>query len=174
MTLASLKVYGHPIESGKTQNTVKMKPTVAKTPGEWRGCVQASFAACILWARGKLWPETRLQGSQQNLPHFNEIILLFIKRLPATWEIWVQSLRREDSPGEGNGNQPQHSCLENPVNRGAWGRLQSIGCKKSDTTEVTEHAHMHKTLSLILNSIISRSEERRVGKECRSRWSPYH
>ena len=22
--------------------------------------------------------------------------------------------------------------------------------------------------------IISRSEERRVGKECRSRWSPYH
>ena len=24
------------------------------------------------------------------------------------------------------------------------------------------------------NSIIKRSEERRVGKECRSRWSPYH
>src|ERR1044072_3172360 len=23
-------------------------------------------------------------------------------------------------------------------------------------------------------SILSRSEERRVGKECRSRWSPYH
>ena len=25
-----------------------------------------------------------------------------------------------------------------------------------------------------LNSIVNRSEERRVGKECRSRWSPYH
>ena len=24
------------------------------------------------------------------------------------------------------------------------------------------------------NNIIKRSEERRVGKECRSRWSPYH
>ena len=24
------------------------------------------------------------------------------------------------------------------------------------------------------NTEISRSEERRVGKECRSRWSPYH
>ena len=24
------------------------------------------------------------------------------------------------------------------------------------------------------NGTISRSEERRVGKECRSRWSPYH
>ena len=26
----------------------------------------------------------------------------------------------------------------------------------------------------ILSDIIKRSEERRVGKECRSRWSPYH
>ena len=25
-----------------------------------------------------------------------------------------------------------------------------------------------------LTEILSRSEERRVGKECRSRWSPYH
>ena len=25
-----------------------------------------------------------------------------------------------------------------------------------------------------LNAVITRSEERRVGKECRSRWSPYH
>ena len=24
------------------------------------------------------------------------------------------------SPGEGNGNPLQYSCLENPVNRGAW------------------------------------------------------
>ena len=26
----------------------------------------------------------------------------------------------------------------------------------------------------VLNGIFWRSEERRVGKECRSRWSPYH
>ena len=26
----------------------------------------------------------------------------------------------------------------------------------------------------ILDEILTRSEERRVGKECRSRWSPYH
>ena len=24
------------------------------------------------------------------------------------------------SPGEGNGNPPQYSCLENPLNGGAW------------------------------------------------------
>ena len=42
---------------------------------------------------------------------------------------------------------------------------------------------MKKTWSVILKVIIAvagaiagvlRSEERRVGKECRSRWSPYH
>ena len=27
---------------------------------------------------------------------------------------------------------------------------------------------------LTLNKKLERSEERRVGKECRSRWSPYH
>src|SRR5690554_838094 len=31
-----------------------------------------------------------------------------------------------------------------------------------------------ETLTLISENDISRSEERRVGKECRSRWSPYH
>ena len=33
---------------------------------------------------------------------------------------------------------------------------------------ITEHADD------FLNKGITRSEERRVGKECRSRWSPYH
>ena len=47
------------------------------------------------------------------------------------------------SPGEGNGNPLQYSCLENSMDRGAWWAAV-------------------------------RSEERRVGKECRSRWSPYH
>ena len=32
-----------------------------------------------------------------------------------------------------------------------------------------------KGLSVLeLNDLVKRSEERRVGKECRSRWSPYH
>ena len=26
----------------------------------------------------------------------------------------------EDPPGEGNGNPVQYSCLENPMDRGAW------------------------------------------------------
>ena len=35
----------------------------------------------------------------------------------------------ERSPGEGNGNPLQYSHLENPMDRGAWGR------KESDMTE---------------------------------------
>ena len=31
-----------------------------------------------------------------------------------------QSLGREDSPGEGNGNPLQYSCLENSIDRRAW------------------------------------------------------
>ena len=38
--------------------------------------------------------------------------------------------------------------------------------------DVAEHAKHHLLDSLA--AMISGSEERRVGKECRSRWSPYH
>ena len=34
--------------------------------------------------------------------------------------------------------------------------------------------YAHTCLLVNLNNNTYRSEERRVGKECRSRWSPYH
>ena len=43
-----------------------------------------------------------------------------IKNLPAVRETGVRSLGWEDSPREGNGNLLQYSCLENPMDRGAW------------------------------------------------------
>ena len=40
------------------------------------------------------------------------------------------------SPGEGNGNPLQYSCLENPKDRGAWQSTYSPhGCKELDTIE---------------------------------------
>ena len=34
------------------------------------------------------------------------------------------------SPGGGNGNPLQYSCLENPMDGGAWCRLQSMGLQR--------------------------------------------
>ena len=38
------------------------------------------------------------------------------------------------SPGEGNGNPPHYSCLENPMDRGAWQAIQSMKPQELDTT----------------------------------------
>ena len=57
-----------------------------------------------------------------------------LKNLPAIQETWVRSLSRKDSPGEGNGNPPQYSCLKNPMDREAW---KTTGHKESDMAEVT-------------------------------------
>ena len=43
-----------------------------------------------------------------------------VKNLSAIQETQFQSLGQEDSPGEGNGNSLQYSCLGNPMDRGAW------------------------------------------------------
>ena len=34
------------------------------------------------------------------------------------------------SPGEGNGYPHQYSCLENPMDRGAWWTIQSTGSQR--------------------------------------------
>ena len=78
--------------------------------------------------------------SQNSMPHFKtylpfglwytimivrmaraSLVVWLVKNLPAMLETQVQFLGREDrSPGEGNGNLLQYSCLENPTDRGAW------------------------------------------------------
>ena len=45
------------------------------------------------------------------------------------------------SPGKGNGNPPQYSCLENAMDRGAWwATVHRVA--ESDMTEYT-HTHTH-------------------------------
>ena len=41
----------------------------------------------------------------------------------------------ERSPGEGNGHPLQYSCLENPMDGGAWWATVWRGHKESDVTE---------------------------------------
>ena len=50
-------------------------------------------------------------------------------------------------------------------------RINIQGELKTDSGD----RNLEESISTILNTKLGeRSEERRVGKECRSRWSPYH
>ena len=67
--------------------------------------------------------------------HFcDTLVAQRVKSLPAMKETWVRSLGWEDSPGEGNGNLLQYSCLENPTDRGTWWATVH-GVTESDVTE---------------------------------------
>ena len=43
-----------------------------------------------------------------------------VKNPPAMQETWVQFLGQENPLAKGTGHPFQYSCLENPVDRGAW------------------------------------------------------
>ena len=57
-----------------------------------------------------------------------------LKNRPPMQETQAQSLGGEDSPGEGNGNPRQYSCLENPMDKGAWQATIHGVTKELDTT----------------------------------------
>ena len=51
-----------------------------------------------------------------------------------------------------------------------------LGATMNECREVTEKYRTGRSAYLRIGQLFDelRSEERRVGKECRSRWSPYH
>ena len=48
------------------------------------------------------------------------------------------------SPGEGNGNPLQYSCLENPMDRGAWQAVVHWVTKELDTTEQLTNTSLNR------------------------------
>ena len=57
-----------------------------------------------------------------------------VKNLPASAGDVGSILGLERSPGEGNGNPLQYSCLGNPMDRGAWWAIVHDVAEESDTT----------------------------------------
>src|SRR3989475_7400449 len=53
-------------------------------------------------------------------------------------------------------------------------RFASQASRTAHIAELLETAGEHVALHGTQHWLDTRSEERRVGKECRSRWSPYH
>ena len=82
------------------------------------------------------------------------LVAQLVKNPPAMWEIWWLSGKESACNagatgdtglipesgryhGEGHGNPLQYSCLENPMDRGAWWATIHGGRKESDMTEAT-------------------------------------
>src|SRR2546428_1197424 len=66
-------------------------------------------------------------------------------------------------------------AVPNPINVGARGVLPVavLGTATFDVTTIDPASVRLQGVPAVRSSL-ERSEERRVGKECRSRWSPYH
>ena len=80
---------------------------------------------------------------------------LLVKNLPANAEDtrdidWIPGLGR--SPGEGNCNPLQYSCLENPIDRGAW-QATIRGVKKSQTW-LSTHTDQCLPIPLHMNGLV--------------------
>ena len=82
-----------------------------------------------------------------------------VKNLTAMQETPVWSLGQEDSPGEGNDNPLQCSCMENSMDRETWG-LQSMGSQRVRCDWMT-------------NTITTQAYKNRVGWPLRI-WSQTH
>jgi len=63
-----------------------------------------------------------------------------VKNLPASARDAGSTSGSGRSLGGGHGNPFQHSCLKNPMDRGAWWATVHVVAKESD---VTEHIHAH-------------------------------
>src|SRR2546430_15569923 len=56
----------------------------------------------------------------------------------------------------------------------AWDKGCCVGADGGDATDGAAAGDERCWVGVLACPVVDRSEERRVGKECRSRWSPYH
>ena len=76
-------------------------------------------------------------------------------------------------------NEQQYVCSITPrdswrLGRTSQGHLEALMSCCDETTARVPDTDMSRRSLFKGAAVIARSEERRVGKECRSRWSPYH
>ena len=60
------------------------------------------------------------------------------------------------SPGEGNGNPLHYSCLENPVDKGAWRATVYGVAKTHDWSDLARAQHKHSNSMLDILKLFSK------------------
>ena len=76
--------------------------------------------------------------------------------------------------GIGGDNPVRVQSMTNTDTRDVDATLAQIDALSGAGCEIVRLAVLDLEAAMALKQICARSEERRVGKECRSRWSPYH
>ena len=129
----------------------------ALPPGGCTGAwAPASGRAPSNWAFLRLSPSALASAWSSRvplLPQFNWAspsgsVVRILPAMQEQQETWVQFLGREDSLEVGHGNSLQYSCLENPVDRGAWWATV-YGAAKSWTW--LKRLSMHNLIILIID-----------------------
>ena len=110
-------------------------PEFAQAHVPWvRDTIQPSHLCCPLLLLPSNFPIIRLCSNESA-----SLIAQLVKNLPSMQKTQVRFLVWEDSPGEGNGNPLQHSCLGNLMDRGAWQATVHGVAKESDTTDINNN-----------------------------------
>src|SRR5688572_5735493 len=69
---------------------------------------------------------------------------------------------------------PGHTWQSNRNSKGSQKPAAKVRVKDPVKTKTAKQIGKKQKMPVNLQPMLARSEERRVGKECRSRWSPYH
>ena len=85
--------------------------------------------------------------------HGASLVAQLVKNPPAMWETWVRSLSQEDPLEKGKAIQLQYSCLENPVDRGAW--RATVNAVAKSQTRLRDWACIHACSFSTLNMVLT-------------------
>ena len=106
-------------------------PGSGRSPRQGNGNPLHTIAWKIPWTEEPGRLQSMGSQSQTWLSHFTSYSV--VKNLPARAGGTGSIPGSGRSPGEGNGNPLQYSCLENSMNRGAWWQVSVHGIPKSQT-----------------------------------------
>ena len=96
---------------GRRQEQTVVMGACSKNPGDGAG----GGSRIHPWSSQMIEPHLSIKPRT-----VHGLVAQAVKSLPTVRETWVPYLGQEDPLEKGDGNPLQYSCLENPVDRGAW------------------------------------------------------